>query len=116
MPKKKKRKERTKVRSQMHSAFYGTDPSFRDMMARYILDLPKMVAFHHGVDIHQVLIRMVEDGWQVIVKGSRGGKPVASYTWGATYAEAVELAAFMLDKAQIDWSLDKYPPKQRSYW
>jgi hypothetical protein len=105
--------EPSKLRSAPLKNWYGTQEALDALVIRTLADLPKLLAYEYSVLLTQVLIRTVEDGWQVILKADNRDGPVVSYVWGDGFVDALEMTAFLIDKGTLDWKPDKYPPKYR---
>jgi hypothetical protein len=77
-----------------------------------LTNVPVMAFMLDDVTIREVRLTEVEDGWRLMLKGDRSGKPVVAYTYGDTYRDTMVAGLTMLDTGKAYWDHDEYPPKR----
>lgn len=76
---------------------------------RHVEQLTEM---HGNVRLREFRVTEVEDGWRVMFKGDRRGKPVVAYVYASSYINALIVAITSLDIGKCVWHHDEYPPKR----
>jgi len=62
-----------------------------------------------GVDVHELRISAVRSGWRLMLKGTRGGEPLASYFYAGQWRDLITLMATSLDIGYTSWVRDPFP-------
>lgn len=75
------------------------------------LDVEKHVAWHGGYILDQISVRRNEDGWQLILKVYRNGRPYVSYVQTDTLPEAFDFGGELASKGLLTWQSDEWPSK-----
>lgn len=73
-----------------------------------ILNLPEQVIDNHGVDLTGFNIKADDDGFIIVLKGVKGGKPVVAFSGGRTWQDAVELLCYEAAHNSLQWKPDRY--------
>jgi hypothetical protein len=90
------------------SAFLLTE---RDHVTAQLLELGKHIAWDGGYDLRGLTITQTDDGWLVVVKAVRRGRPYAAYLVGQSFQDALFLAGEWAYEARYVWKHDKWPSK-----
>lgn len=77
------------------------------------LDLEKHVAWHGGWRLDQVICKVNEEGWLLILKAHRNGRRAVAFIQAETMPEAYELCGEFAARGVLTWQPDKWPPKKR---
>ena len=75
------------------------------------LDMALNVGYMDGMVLDQLIVKVNEDGWLVLVKAHRNGRRRVAFVGGASFSEALELAADFAEKGILTWQKDSWPPK-----
>lgn len=76
-----------------------------------ILDIALNVGWIDKMVLDQLIVKATEEGWLVMVKAHRNGRNRVAYCSGATFSEALELAANWAATGVLSWVPDRWPPK-----
>lgn len=67
--------------------------------------------FMEQVELLELRVSVLEDGYRVMLKGTRKGKHLVAFFRAASWREAITLAATSVDCGYVTWWPDQYPPK-----
>lgn len=67
--------------------------------------------FLDGVVLTQMGMFKKDDGWLLLLKGTRGKRKLKAWLHAVTWRDALVLAATCLDSAHLNWQTDTPPPK-----
>ncbi len=67
--------------------------------------------FLDGVVLTQLGMFKKDDGWLLLLKGTRKRKKLKAWLHARTWRDALVLAATCLDCSHITWTVDSPPPK-----
>lgn len=81
------------------------------LIARDLLSTFDNICWTAGVVLDQVLMRSVREGWEVRLKGSRGGVAVTTAFTMDTWYEAVEVLGEFSAMGAFEWYKDRWPSK-----
>lgn len=100
------------IASRWRPSGQGPNPDLEVRIGYAVRHIEAHAAWKHQVHIRELRVTEVEDGWRLMFKGDRDGKPVVSYIYNDTYLSALTLGLTTLDLGQCSWEYDKYPPKR----
>ncbi len=75
------------------------------------LDIEKHIAWHGGYRLDRLIVSRNDDGWLLMVKAHRNGRPYVSFLQGGTVAEAFELGGEFSARGVLTWQADEWPSK-----
>ena len=82
------------------------------IMAEF-LDIDKHVAWHSSRVLDQVILKVTDEGWLIILKASRNGTRWVSFVGGTTLVEAIETCGEFANRGILTWQIPKKPPWEK---
>jgi len=80
-------------------------------LAYGLVHLPAVAHFLDGVELQEMRLTLVEEGYRVMLKGKRGNQPKVAFLYANSWKDALILVATTLDSGHSVWWDDKYPPR-----
>lgn len=78
-----------------------------------IMHIPANAFAQDKVEITQMRLTPDDDGWLVMLKGTRRGKRLVAFCHEGTWREALRTMTTMLDSGHAVWRVSKPPPWRR---
>lgn len=88
-----------------------TQKKLNYLIAKDLLSTFDNICWTAGVVLDQVLMRQTKNGWEVRLKGSRGGVAVTTAFTMDTWYEAIEVLGEFAAMGCFDWHKDRWPSK-----
>ena len=81
-----------------------------EVRVAYVLNqAPALAEWVAGVTLREFRVNVLPDGFRVMLKGSRAGKPVVAFFNAETWHDAIKTATTSLDTPYTRWLPDRYP-------
>lgn len=104
-----------KIGGRWRPAGKGPHDDVEIRVAYSFIHLPNAVFLLDGVSLTDFSLMKREDGWLVMLKGTRRGVKKIAWLHAKTWKEAVTLAATATDSQHTPWA-DPKPPKRPAGW
>lgn len=80
-----------------------------DLVVAELLDIGKHVAWDGGYSLTEVAFKQTQDGWLVVIKATRRGKPWVAFVGARSYENALRLGAEWAYEGLFKWKQDDWP-------
>lgn len=91
----------------------GPDMDLERRVAYGLLNLPSASSSQDLVDLTELRVTPTDDGWLVMLKGTRRGKKLVCFFHDSSWAYVLRQAVTMLDSGHAVWRVEKPPPWKR---
>lgn len=78
-----------------------------------LMHVPANTLSQDGVELTEFRMIPTEDGWLVMLKGTRRGAKLIAFVHAPEWRDALRTTTTMLDSKHIPWRREKPPPWKR---
>lgn len=75
-----------------------------------LMHLPANALSQDGVELTEFRLIPTDDGWLVILKGTRRGKKLVAFHHATEWRDALRTTTTMVDSSHTPWRLEEPPP------
>lgn len=88
----------------------GPDMDLERRVAYGLMHVPANAFTQDDVDLSEFRVIPTDDGWLVMMKGTRRGRKLIAFHHAATWRAALRATTTMLDSGHTPWRLESPPP------
>jgi len=91
----------------------GPDMELERRVAYGLMHVPSNALSQDGVELTEFRLIPTDDGWLVMLKGTRRKKKLIAFVHAPTWRSALRSTTTALDSSHLTWRLETPPPWKR---
>ena len=89
-----------------------TEAALRGYQVQTFMDLPKLLAWGHGVTLTEYRVTRQDDGWRIMLKADNRGQAQVAFTSVDFWEDALDFVTYMAETGTFSFKADKWPAKK----